>query len=137
MTDSYNHAAFTRRFYYVKPSSRSRPPARRWDRSSPFPANIDLVVQFNEAVDPYAINTSDFEVSQGTVASAVPLTPQAVDLTITGVTQDGSLTLTVPAGVLIDQYGVPNLAFTGTYVIDIVSEPYPTPLAQASPRRAA
>ncbi len=53
----------------------------------PSAGTIDLVVQFNEAVDPYAISTSDFQVSQGTVTSAVRLTPQAVDLTITGVTQ--------------------------------------------------
>ena len=35
------------------------------------PGNIDLVVQFNKPFNPYTITTSDFEVSQGTVASAV------------------------------------------------------------------
>ena len=49
----------------------------------------DLVVQFNKAFDPSTVNTSDFQLSQGTVVSAVPLTPQSVDLTLSGVTQDG------------------------------------------------
>ena len=47
-------------------------------------------------------------VSQGTVVSAVPLTSQSVDLTLSGVTQDGTLTLTVPAGAILDQFGVPQ-----------------------------
>ena len=67
------------------------------------------------------------------VASAVVKTPQAVDLTITGVTQDGTLTLTIPPGALLDQFGVPSAGFTGTYVTDIVSEPYPVPLAGQPP----
>ena len=40
------------------------------------------------------------------------------------------LTLTIPAGALTDQYGVPSAGFTGTYITDIVSEPYPIPLTQ-------
>ena len=128
-----NTAAFTASFFYVNTQlqvSATSPPV-----GSVFtiPGNIDLVVQFNKAISPYAVTTSDFQVSQGTVASAVVLTPEAVDLTITGVTQDGTLTLTVPAGVLDDSFGVPNLGFTGTYVTDIVSEPYPIPLAQQLP----
>ena len=96
----------------------------------------DLVVQFNTAFNPYTVNASDFQLSQGTVVSAVPLTSQSVDLTLSGVTQDGTLTLTIPAGAMLDPYGVPNLAFTGTYIIDIVTAPYPTPL-QGVARRAA
>jgi len=93
----------------------------------------DLVVQFNEAFNAYTINSTDFKLSQGSVVSAVPLTPEAVDLTLSGVTHDGSLTLTVPAGVILDTLGVHNAAFSGTYVVDIVSEPYPTPLQAKDP----
>ena len=56
-----------------------------------------------------SISTSDFEVSQGSVTGAVPLTAKTVDLTITGVTQDGSLTLTIPPGAILDTLGVPGL----------------------------
>ena len=63
----------------------------------------------------------------------VPLTSQSVDLTLSGITQDGSLTLTVPFGVILDTLGVPNAVFTGNYIVDIVSEPYPTPLQGQDP----
>ena len=55
------------------------------------------------------------------VVSAVPLTSQPIDLTLSGVTQDGLLTLTIPAGAILDTVrAFRNLAFTGTYIVDIV-----------------
>ena len=39
----------------------------------------------------------------------------------------------MPAGVLFDQYGVPNSPFSGTYIVDITSAPYPTPLTGQAP----
>jgi Legume lectin domain/SdrD B-like domain/Bacterial pre-peptidase C-terminal domain/Bacterial Ig-like domain len=93
----------------------------------------DMVVQFNTQFDLGTLSASDFQLSQGNVVSAVPLTSQAVDLTLSGITQDGSLTLTVPAGALLDLFGVPNLAFTGNYIVDIATGPYPTPLVGKPP----
>jgi len=93
----------------------------------------DLVVQFNEAFNLTTLNTSDFQLSQGSVVGAVPLTPTSVDLTLSGITQDGTLTLTVPAGVILDNYGVGNAAFSGTYIVQVNSQPYPTPLAAQDP----
>jgi hypothetical protein len=93
----------------------------------------DLVVQFNKDFDPYTVTASDFQVSQGTVVSAKPLTSQAVDLTLSGVTQDGTMTLTLPAGAMLDTFGAPNLAFSGTYIIQVNSQPYPTPLQGLPP----
>jgi methionine-rich copper-binding protein CopC len=95
--------------------------------------DIDLVVQFNKAFDPYSFTTSSFQLSQGTVVKAVPLTPQAIDLTLAGVTQDGTLTLTIPTGGVLDPYQVPNLAFSGTYIVQINSQAYPTPLQGVGP----
>ena len=129
----FNHEAFTTTFFYVTNQLQVISTSPPVGSVLTIPGNIDLVVHFNEAINPFAISTSDFQVSQGTVLSAVPLTPEAVDLTIGGVTQDGTLTLTVPAGVLFDMFGVPNLGFTGTYITDIVSEPYPTPLQAQLP----
>ena len=128
-----NHSPFTATFFFVTTQLQVTATSPAVGSVLTIPGDIDLVVQFNKAIDPTAIKTSDFLVSQGTVASAVPLTPQAVDLTITGVTQDGTLTLTIPAGVLFDSFGVPNLGFTGTYITDIVSEAYPVPLQQQPP----
>ena len=94
----------------------------------------DLVVQFNEAVNPYAISTSDFQLSQGSVVKAVPLTPESIDLTLSGVTQDALLTLTIPFPArLLDSFGVPNLAFTGLHRRHRRPQPYPTPLQGQPP----
>ena len=115
------------------PASRSRPPARRWDRSLPFPATST----WSSSSTRRSIPTRSARATSRSARERSPARfrsrPQAVDLTITGVTQDGTLTLTIPAGALVDQYGVPSLGFTGTYVTDIVSEPYPTPLVGQPP----
>ena len=95
--DEIGNAAFSASFFYVTTQLQvtATSPAVGSVLTAPV---TDLVVQFNKAFDPSTINTSDFQLSQGTVVSAVPLTSQSVDLTLSGVTQDGSLTLTVPAG---------------------------------------
>jgi hypothetical protein len=87
---------------------------------------IDLILQWNKPFNPASFSPSNFFVSQGTVQSAKPLTTQSIDLTITGVTQDGTLTLTAPPGAVLDSNGVPNLAFTGTYIVQIDSQRFPT-----------
>ena len=93
----------------------------------------DLIVQFNTAFNPNSITAADFQLSQGTVVSAVPVTSRAVDLTLSGVTRDGTLALTIPASAILDPYGVGNLAFSGTYIVQVNSQPYPTPLAGQPP----
>ena len=109
-SDEIGNAAFSASFYYVLSQLQVT-------ATSPAVGSIliapvtDLIVQFNTSFNPYTISTSDFQLSQGTVVSAVPLTSSAVDLTLSGITQDGSLTLTVPAGGILDTYGVPNLGF--------------------------
>ena len=80
-----NAGTFTASFYYVNTQLQVAATSPPVGSVLTIPGNIDLVVQFNEAINPYAVTTSDFQVSQGTVASAVPLTPEAVDLTIAGV----------------------------------------------------
>jgi protocatechuate 3,4-dioxygenase beta subunit/methionine-rich copper-binding protein CopC len=125
-------SAFTASFYYVLVQLQvsATSPAVGSVLAAPV---TDLVVQFNKAFDPYTISASDFQVSQGTVVSAKILTSQAVDLTLSGVTHDGTMTLTVPAGAILDTLGVPGAAFSGTYIIQVNSQAYPTPLAGKNP----
>jgi protocatechuate 3,4-dioxygenase beta subunit/glutamine cyclotransferase len=129
----FNHAAFNSSFFFVYQQLAVVATSPPVGSVLKIPGDVDLVVQFNEAFDPYAINAGDFEVSQGYVSNAKVLTPEAVDLTISGMTQDGTMTLTLPAGALKDSFGVPNLAFSGTYITDIVSQAYPTPLGGKAP----
>ena len=43
-------------------------------------------------------------------------------------TQDGTLVLTIPADSILDETGVGNAAFTASYIVQVDSQPYPTPL---------
>ena len=136
LTGKENPTTFTASFYYVQAQLQvtATSPAVGSVITLPSPpGSIDLVVQFNKAFETSSISTSDFQVSQGSVVKAVPLTTQAVDLTISGVSQDGFLTLTIPAGAILDTLGVPGLGFTSTYFTDIVTEAYPTPLQDQRP----
>ena len=134
-TDGHaNAATFTATFFYIDTQLQVTATSPPVGSVFTFPGDIDLVVQFNEAFNPSPITTSDFEVSQGSSSSAVPLTPQSVDLTITGVTQDG---IAHPDDSdRRDSRHVPAFrasALPAHYVTDIVSEPYPTPLAGQAP----
>jgi protocatechuate 3,4-dioxygenase beta subunit/methionine-rich copper-binding protein CopC len=130
--DQAGNAAFSANFLYVQTQLEvtGTSPAVGSVLAAPV---TDIVVQFNKAFDPYSVSSSDFQVSQGAVVSAVPLTSKSIDLTLSGVTQDGTLTLTLPDGAILDDLGVGNVAFTGTYSVDIASTPYPTPLMAQPP----
>ena len=132
----FNHAAFTATFFFVFTQlqvSATSPPVGSIFKIPTPPGTIDLVVQFNEAFDPYAITTSDFLVSQGTVASAKVLTPEAVDLTITGITQDGTLTLTIPPGGSSTNTGFPVSDSPARTSSTSSRKPYPLPLQGQPP----
>jgi methionine-rich copper-binding protein CopC/protocatechuate 3,4-dioxygenase beta subunit len=132
LSDQQGNVAFSANFYFVTVQlqvTATSPPVG----SILTPPVTDIVVQLNKDFDPYSLSASDFQVSQGSVVSAVPLTSSTIDLTLAGVTHDGTLTLSLPAGAILDTYGVGNLAFSGTYIVDIVSAPYPTPLQGKPP----
>ena len=123
--DDKANAPFTANFFYLADLLQvvATSPAVGSTLEAPV---TNLVLQFNRAFDPYSIDTSDFQVSQGTVVSARPLTNKAIDLTLAGVTRDDFLTLEIPQGALKDPFGGPNLAFSGTYIIDLTTAPFPT-----------
>ena len=130
--DGIPNAAFSASFSYVQTQLQV-------SATSPAVGSVlvapvtDLIVQFNKAFNPYTIETSDFQLSQGTVVAATPVTNQAVDLKLSGITQDGTVTLTLPALAILDTYGVGNAAFSGTYIVQVNSQPFPTPLVSVPP----
>jgi hypothetical protein len=130
--DEQGNAAFSASFYYT-------PVQLQVTVTSPAVGSVlvapitDLVVQFNKAFDPYSISTADFLLSQGTVVAAKPVTSQSVDLTLSGITQDGTVTLTIPAGAILDTNEVPGAAFTGTYIVQVNSQPFPTTFQSVPP----
>src|SRR5262249_31852313 len=66
-------------------------------------SSLPFDVTFNEPIDPTLVSTSNLILSQGTAASAV-VQPgnEEVDYTLTGVTQEGNMTVTLPSGTFKD-----------------------------------
>ena len=77
-------------------------------------------MNFNEAVDPNSVQTSDLHLSgvPGSTVTAVSVIngDMTAEFTI-NITSifSGTLTVNLPAGAITDQFGNPNAAFTGTY----------------------
>ena len=87
---------------------------------------------FNEPIDPASAGAGDLTLSQGTVTGAAVLSPTQVRYTLSGITTEGTLTVTSPAGALTDVFGNPSLAFRGTYTLDIGTVAFPA-LAPQNP----
>ena len=77
-------------------------------------------VNFNEAVDPTSVQTSDLTLSGTSGASVTGVTVLAGNTTVRftiSSTFGGSLTASISAGAIADQFGNPGAAFTGNYTI--------------------
>ncbi len=83
------------------------------------PATLMYDVNFNEEVDPNSVSTGDLQLS-GTAATVTNVqvinNNMTAEFTInfTGVI-GGTLTASIPAGAITDQFGNPNAAFSGDY----------------------
>jgi hypothetical protein len=98
-----------------------------------------LVVTFNDdnAIASGTVANSNLTLSAGTVTGAVldPGDPngRTVDYTISGLTTEGTLNVSIAAGALTDSYGNPNVVFSGSYILDFGTVAYPTPLQAVAP----
>src|SRR5438067_2154920 len=83
------------------------------------PATVMYDVNFNEEVDPNSVSTGSLQLS-GTAATVTNVqvinNNMTAEFTInfTGVI-GGTLTVSIPAGAITDQFGNPNAAFSGDY----------------------
>jgi hypothetical protein len=88
-----------------------------------------LTVNFNEPITPGSADTGDLTLSQGTVtAAAVQPGNQAVKYTLSGLTAEAALGITMAAGALTDVNGNPSLAYSGTLQLDITTAAATVPL---------
>jgi subtilisin family serine protease len=87
-----------------------------------------MQVQFNLAVDPATVQPNDLRLSQGSASSVQMVGPATAEFTLSDVTREGTLTATITAGAVTDQFGNPMLAFTGNYILDIDAMEFPMPL---------
>jgi len=83
------------------------------------PGSSDLVVNFNEPFDPTSVSTSDLQLS-GIDANVTNVSFSNGNTTATFTINftsifSGTLTASIPAGAITDQFGFPNAAFSGNY----------------------
>jgi Bacterial pre-peptidase C-terminal domain/Dockerin type I domain len=99
------------------------------------PNSFNYDVTFNEPIDPATAATSNLTLSQGTV-SAFTVLPgnQTVRYTLTGITTEGTLSVSLATGKVKDAFDNPGFTtFAGTYTLDYGITPFPTPLTSVQP----
>lgn len=85
-------------------------------------------VAFSATVNAATVAPSDLQVSVGSVTAATLIDPTTVRFTIAGVTSETDLTLTIPANAISDTSGNGVNPYTTSYVVDIDTAAFPTPL---------
>jgi hypothetical protein len=114
----------------------TNPPTPNGVFTLPTPFTYD--VTFSELINPTSVHTSDLVLSGIAGASVSNVTVLSGNVTarftIGGISSEGTLTATIPAGAIADTVGNPTTStFTGNYIVDIGTVPYPVPLASKSP----
>jgi len=92
-----------------------------------------LRFDFNEEVTAASVGVNDLVLSQGRVTGASRVDADTVEYTLADISREGAFTVVLPAGVLADVFGNPNLSYTGTYDLDVGTVPFPTPLEAKAP----
>ncbi|HOD00219.1 MAG TPA: proprotein convertase P-domain-containing protein, partial [Myxococcota bacterium] len=80
------------------------------------PGQIELA--FDEPLLTTSVQAGDLRLSEGTVLSAAMSGDSSVIFQVAGLTRDGLVSYTIPAGALADAHGNPSPAFSGQFVID-------------------
>jgi len=101
------------------------------------PSPLTYDVTFNEPIDPASVQPGDLQLSgiAGSTVTAASVLPGNTIVRFTlNVPTEGALTGAIPAGAITDAFGNVGAAFTGGYVSDIGTVPYPTPLLAKNPQ---
>ncbi|HVK10152.1 MAG TPA: pre-peptidase C-terminal domain-containing protein, partial [Gemmataceae bacterium] len=91
------------------------------------PPFTTLDLNFNEPYDPATAATSDFVLNMGTVTAVTAVDADTLRLTLGGLTVEGVVNVSLPAGAMTDVYGNPGAAYSATYTLDFASSPFPAP----------
>jgi immune inhibitor InhA-like protein len=101
------------------------------------PGPFTYDVTFNEPINPASIQPGDLQLSgiAGSTVVAASVLPGNTTVRFTiNATIEGALTASIPAGAITDAFGNAGASFTGTYVVDLGTAPYPTPLLAKKPQ---
>ena len=122
VSDNQGNLDFTCTFRYdallLQVTSTNPPVGGAFSPAAPSTYMYD--VNFNEAVDPTSVQTSDLTLSGASGASTTGVTVLAGNTTARftlSSTFGGTLTASIAAGAIADQFGNPGAAFTGNYTI--------------------
>jgi hypothetical protein len=88
--------------------------------SPPAPGTYQYDVNWNDALDPSSVQTSDLTlsgVSGATVTGVSVINGNMTTRFILNIPSGGSLTASLAAGAITDQFGNPNNAFSGNYTV--------------------
>ena len=101
------------------------------------PGPFTFDVNFNQAIDPASISTSTLNlsgISGATVTNALVLAGNTTArFTISGITAEGQLTVSIAAGSVISAAGLGTAAFSASYFTDIANPTVPLTLVSVSP----
>jgi subtilisin family serine protease len=117
-SDSNPLAAFTASFRYAAVRLRVADTNPASGSTIDIPFSGTFTVDLNSPVDPASVANSNLTLSQGTVTEfTVAPNDMSITYTLSGVSQDGPLTVTIPDGAYRDAFGNPGAAFTGNYTL--------------------
>jgi len=92
-----------------------------------------LDVTFSQPVNGATVGTDDLALSHGSVTAANLQSPTTVRYTLAGLSGEGRVAITVPAGAVTGTGGDFNLQYMTTLVLDVGSAAFPTSLIPAGP----
>jgi uncharacterized protein YdeI (BOF family) len=101
------------------------------------PGPFTYDVTFNQPIAPASATTSSLLLSgiSGATVTGVTVLPgnTTARFTLGGITVEGTLSTSMPAGAVTDQYGNSGAAFSASYFVDIGTAAFPVPLSGIAP----
>ena len=105
--------------------------------SPPAPGTYSYDVNFGQPVDPASVQPTDLTLSgiQGATVTGVTVINDNFTTEFTlDIPSGGRLTASIAAGAITDQFGQPNVAFSGSYAVSPwAPKPTPTPRPHPTP----
>lgn len=77
-----------------------------------------LDLNWNEAIAPASVDVTDLALSQGSVVAAVAVSSTLSRYTLSGVSEEGLLSVDVAAGAVTDTFGNDCLTYAGSFTVD-------------------
>ena len=93
----------------------------------------NLEMNFDEPVDPSSIGVDDLTLSQGSVVAASMVDADTVRYSLSGITAEGTLTVSLAAGAVADSWGNPAAAHASTFTTDFGTVAFATSLTAVAP----